>query len=85
MEYKLICNTVEEFMILSDCTVDEIKEWYGENVVRVYWIELYNDVAGVLIGVEFAEGTYAVYGCRRDTENLTYEQMIGMLEKEFGM
>ena len=83
MKDKIACYTVEEFMDLSDSAAEEVKEWYGEDVVKLYWIELGDDNVGAFIGVEYAEGTYAVYGCRRDTEGLTYEQMCDMLVGEF--
>ena len=76
---QLISYGVQELADMHGCPLEEIAEWYGADAVRFY----YAREESALIGVEFRNGTFAVYGCRLDREGLTYEQMAETLAREF--
>lgn len=83
MEIKIYAMTVEEYLdFTSDITAEDVAEWYGDNIVRIYWAEAY-DESGGFAGVEYEDGSYAVYGCNLDKEGITRGKMLEVLTWEF--
>ena len=65
------------------CSEADVFEWYGEDTVNVYIAERSDGEWGAMTGVRKADGSYAVYGLRRDEENITYKQMVAVLSTVF--
>lgn len=82
MEIKICCHTVEEWMKQTGCTKDDAMEWFGEGTVKLYWAET-DYMTGSFAGVQYADGHYSFYGCRRDEEYVTFGRMIEGLVREF--
>lgn len=81
-QITLCCHTAEQFCMEADCKKEELEEWYGKGVKNLYDVEYKND-CGALIGVEYEDGHYSVYGCRRDEEGITFAEMLERLVREF--
>ena len=79
---NIVRYTVDKYVKTYACTADEVRIWYGDNVVALYNVEL-KDEDGALMGLEYADGTFGVCGCSLDVEGLTKAQMEDMLVKEF--
>lgn len=85
MEVKIVCKTVQEYLKENtDFTEEDIVEWYGQEVEKLYWAETC-DETGSFGGVKHKNGSYDVFGCRRDEENVTFEHMIAVLVSEFNL
>lgn len=82
MEIKLYCHTAEQYCIEADCTKQDIEEWYGQGVKKLYDVATEYDF-GALVGVEYEDGHYSVYGCNLDEENITFARMLERLVREF--
>ena len=82
MEIKICCYTVEEYMKHTGFTLEDVVEWYGEGVVKLYWAEAF-DSTGSYGGVQYEDGHYSFYGCARDEEYVTFGHMLEGLMYEF--
>lgn len=82
MEIKICCYTTQEYLDYTGVTMEDVIEWYGEGVVRLYWAEA-QEMTGGFGGVEYEDGHYAVYGCRLDEEHITFGRMLERIMREF--
>ena len=79
---QLIRYTVTELAEDYGCTLEEVADMYGEDAVAVYFAQRGNKESAV-VGVQMSNGNYSAYGLRLDQENITYEQMIAIMERAF--
>jgi hypothetical protein len=84
MEIKVYAQTVEQYLQeRTDFTMEDIVEWYGEEAVKLFWAEAY-DETGSFAGVQYKDGSYSVftYGDAEE-EYITFGHMLEVLVGEF--
>ena len=60
--------SVEEFQ-------ESIVETFGKEITNVYFNE-----DSAVVGCQFVDGTYGAFGCRMDTDGLSYDEMLIQIE-----
>ena len=78
----IIRYTAKEYADLLDCTKEELAEWYGEDVVAFFSAQ-YGNEESAFLGMQKTDGSYSVCGLRRDQDNITYDNMVEVLESGF--
>ena len=83
MEDIKICEyTVQEYAKLLDYEEEIVFEWFGQDVVKLY-IAQRGDEESAYAGVQHEDGSYSVYGLRRDEEHITYQHMVAVMKTGF--
>ena len=82
-EIKILCFTLEQFMMDTGLTKEEILEDYGEGVEKLFFAEGEELNPGCLAGVQYKDGNCSVFGLNRDEEGITFGRMLEVLLSEF--
>ena len=82
MEIKIYVNTLEEVAKDHGMFVEELIDSYGQDAVKLYWADS-DKYEGNYTGVQYKDGTYSVYGLRRDVEGITLGRMLEILTGQF--
>ena len=79
----LVVNTYADYE-KEGFNKEDVDDWFGTNgnLKATYSYETADDESGAMIGVETTDGKYAVYGARKDEEDITFEHMAEVLVSE---
>ena len=64
-----------EWAAITGCSVEELQEDFVK-LVRCF----HADDDSAVAGVEYCDGTYGCFGCGKDIDDLTFEQMVDCIE-----
>lgn len=82
MDVTLYTQTVEEVAKDHGMFVEDLLEIYGEDAVRIYGADS-KVMEGDYTGVQYKDGTYAVYASRFREEGITFGRMLEVIFNQF--